>query len=74
MAQSVERRIGSAEVTGSIPVSSLKELEINLVPFLFKFYKKICYIIKNIPFCENPMKYKENCKKIMQYTIYCVIL
>ena len=33
MAQSVERRIGSAEVTGPIPVSSLKKQEIYFPAF-----------------------------------------
>ena len=35
MAQSVERRIGSAEVTGPIPVSSSYFLTKNLVNYLF---------------------------------------
>ena len=40
MAQSVERRIGSAEVTGSIPVGSLKGLDFSR-PFCFILTKKI---------------------------------
>ena len=33
VAQSVERRIGSAEVTGPIPVSSLNEKPLKIVVF-----------------------------------------
>ena len=53
MAQSVERRIGSAEVTGSIPVTS----------FLF--------LLKN---SENSVKNHKKAKKLLQPSIYCVIL
>lgn len=46
MAQSVERRIGSAEVTGSIPVSSLKTevfsmIWISLGLFWFEAYRRM---------------------------------
>ena len=41
MAQSVERRLGKAEVTGSIPVSSLIILKVALyvytVPFFYQY-------------------------------------
>ena len=43
VAQSVERRIGSAEVTGSIPVSSLSKKNGNVVMQHFRF----CF------FCES---------------------
>ena len=45
MAQSVERRIGSAEVTGSIPVTSLKKELRNRSSFSFCF---IHYFLDNL--------------------------
>ena len=40
MAQSVERRIGSAEVTGSIPVSSFKKMKCLTDASFFVLLKK----------------------------------
>ncbi len=73
MAQSVERRIGSAEVTGSIPVGSLKRSSFSR-PFLFYINKKIQIITDILTNYEKIVKYKKNSKKIMQSTIYCAIL
>ena len=45
MAQSVERRIGSAEVTGSIPVSSFYESHqfVKLLAFFLSFFISYWY-------------------------------
>ena len=57
MAQSVERRLGKAEATGSIPVSSLKikGLEINFLSLLFFLF----------------FTSKSNCKHIYYSSVYC---
>ena len=50
VAQSVERRIGSAEVTGPIPVSSLirkkrKSLEKRICAFLYYSITALCMVL-----------------------------
>ena len=69
MAQSVERRIGSAEVTGPIPVSS------SLKPLIFKGF----FVSKNSRFSrrferrkENLAHALENYKKPVNNISYCV--
>ena len=46
VAQSVERRLGKAEVTGSIPVSSFIFLTILLAFWDFKFSRVVKIVIK----------------------------
>ena len=73
MAQSVERRIGSAEVTGPIPVSS------SLKPLIFKgffvskksrFSKRFSRRFKRGK--ENLAHVLENYKKPVSNILYCV--
>ena len=48
VAQSVERRLGKAEVTGSIPVSSFNFLPILLAFWDFKFSRVVKIVIKTL--------------------------
>lgn len=51
MAQSVERRLGKAEVTGSIPVISLAKGTRRIYWFLFSYIEKIFTEVKLV--CAN---------------------
>ena len=46
VAQSVERRLGKAEVTGPIPVISLKPTPFTVWVFCFQVYKNRCLLLQ----------------------------
>ena len=74
MAQSVERRLGKAEVTGSIPVISfLHTYNIKSTKSFVDFfvYKTVLNIYKNRLFsCEWLLKHKKS-RNDMIYLFYC---